>query len=362
MIGRKKGLKMKKILIWGTGNVAKRLLENGICGEIIGYIESSKTKESFNGKKVYDLDEIPKTFDYIIVANTYVNEIYEKCVEKNIDINKVIFLVGVKTREGVTELECIRDVLGMKNYVHYCNEYGITKGTFFEEDIKAYKDANVRDNFAIYEKNNWPIIQDKYAMAGTINNYFWQDLWAAKKVIASGVKEHYDIGSRLDGFIAHLLASDIKVNMIDIRPFPSTVENLYTVVDDATMLENIKDNSIKSMSALCSIEHFGLGRYGDKIDPEACFKCFHQIQKKLAVGGQLFLTVPIGKERVEFNAHRVFYSDTVIKCFSDLKLVEYSCTAEGKIEYDVEVNKYDNDQHNGDYRYGLFHYRSEKLR
>ena len=38
-----------------------------------------------------------------------------------------------------------------------------------------------------------------------------------KKIIRSGVNEHYDIGSRVDGFIAHLLAADIKVNVIDIQ-------------------------------------------------------------------------------------------------------------------------------------------------
>ena len=49
------------------------------------------------------------------------------------------------------------------------------------------------------------------------------------------------------------------------------------------------------MSALCSLEHFGLGRYGDAIDPEACFKCFDQIQKKLKKGGNLYISLPVGQ-------------------------------------------------------------------
>ena len=60
------------------------------------------------------------------------------------------------------------------------------------------------------------------------------------------------------------------------------------------------------MSALCSLEHLGLRRYGDKIDPEACFKCFDAIQKKARKGGKLYISVPIGKECVEFNAHLFF--------------------------------------------------------
>lgn len=110
------------------------------------------------------------------------------------------------------------------------------------------------------------------------------------------------------------------------------------------------------MSALCSLEHFGLGRYGDPIDPEACFKCFREIQKKIKPEGNLYLSLSIGGERIEFNAHRIFYAETVLNNFSQMQLVEFSCVAEGKIEYHVDIHKYDRDDHNGEYRYGLFHF------
>ncbi len=103
--------------------------------------------------------------------------------------------------------------------------------------------------------------------------------------------------------------------MIDVREFPSEIPRLHTSVDDATSLHQIEDESIDSMSALCSIEHFGLGRYGDPIDPEACFKCY-----------------------------------------SGLCLLELSCRTEKGIEYNADIHAYDNDGHNGEYRYGLFHF------
>lgn len=93
-----------------------------------------------------------------------------------------------------------------------------------------------------------------------------------------------------------------------------------------------------------------------QIDPEACFKCFDNIQKKLKKDGDLYTSVPVGKERVEFNAHRVFYANTVVECFAQLVLLEFSCATEDGIEYDVEIHKYDNDIHNGEFRYGLFHF------
>ncbi len=269
-------------------------------------------------------------------------------------MNKVIFLRKIKRREGYLDSKEIQQILGVKNYTNYCGEFGLVENSFFSDDAKRYKKLNRRSSFEIQEQHIWPVMQEKYAMAGSLGNYFWQDLWAARMIVQSGVKEHFDIGSRLDGFIAHLLAAGIDVTMIDVRKFPAEVKGLYTIVDDATTLHQIPDRSIESMSALCSLEHFGLGRYGDPVDPEACFKCFDNIQRKLKKEGKLYLSVPVGKERVEFNAHRVFYADTIVKNFPFLALEEFSCAAEERIEYNVDIHKYDEDLHNGEYRYGLF--------
>ncbi len=345
---------MKRILVWGTGRLAKKFIDNQYNGEIIGFIETKKSATSYMGLPIYDSMEIPIEYDYIIVANSYATEIYEWCLKLKIDASKLIFLYGVKQRVGCTEKIIIKEILSEKNYILYCKEFGLLEETFIKDDAEKYKRLNQRSNFEIRKEYMWPIIVEKYAPAGTVGNYFWQDLWAAKLIIKSGAKTHFDIGSRLDGFIAHLLAADIDVTMIDVRDFPSEVEHLNTIVDDATSLHQIPDESIESMSALCSLEHFGLGRYGDPVDPEACFKCFDNIQKKLKKGGRLYLSVPVGRERVEFNAHRVFYASTILECFHDLHLEEFSCTAEGKIEYNADIHKYDNDPHNGEWRYGLF--------
>lgn len=347
---------MKKILIWGIGKYAKRLIENGCNGEIIGFIETNKSIDSYMGKPVYDSRRFPAQYDYIIVASSYATEIYHLIKKLDIDDSRVIFLYGVKQRVCCTDDKVIREILSERNFVNYCGEFSLIEGSFVEDDIRTYTEMNQRTNFAINEEHLWPLITDKYAPAGTVNNYFWQDLWAARLVTKSGIKQHFDIGSRLDGFIAHLLASGIEVTMIDVRKFPEKVEGLYTIVDDATSLRQVQDNSIESLSALCSLEHFGLGRYGDPIDPEACFKCFENIQKKLKPGGKLYISLPIGKERLEFNAHRVFYPSTVIDCFDSLILEEFSCTSDGKIEYDVDIHKYDNDIHKGNYRCGMFYF------
>lgn len=268
----------------------------------------------------------------------------------------MIFLSTVKDQKGFTDVAIIKKILGTKNFANFCDEFGLWGDSFFMDDMEKYSALNIRNHFNINKGYLWPVIRDKYAAAGNINNYFWQDLWAARHIYKSKVNKHFDIGSRIDGFIAHLLAMDIDVSVIDVREFPGEVEGLHTIVDDATKLSRIEDGSVHSMSALCSLEHFGLGRYGDEINPEACFECFSEMQKKLAPQGKLYISVPVGRERLEFNAHRVFFASTIIENFQDMILKEFSCTADGRIEYKVDIHQYDNDEHDGNYRYGLFYF------
>lgn len=345
-----------KILIWGTGNTAQEVLENGINGEIIGFIQTIKTSEEYYGYPVYDIFFMPKEYDLIIVASIYSDEIYAECINLKLDISKILFLKHGACVSFNPDKN-IRKILGEKNYTNYAGSFGVWKNTFVEEDMITYSKMNKRPEFEIREEFLSPIVSDRYAINSGMTNYFWQDLWAAKHIIANEVKEHYDIGSRVDGFIAHLLAANIKVNMIDVRPFRGEVENLFTIVDDATMLKQFEDDSIASLSALCSLEHFGLGRYGDPVDPEACFKCFSQIQRKMSTGGRLYISVPVGMERVAFNNCRIFNPNTIVSSFNKLKLIEYSVIVNNAIEYDVDLHKeFDSCNTPRDIGVGLFYF------
>lgn len=290
---------MKKILVWGTGAIAQELLDNTVNGEIIGFCQTRKTMDDFRGIQVYGIDEALPYYDYMIIANTYTDEIYKICVQFRLDLNKIIFLYPIRQKVGCTNPEIVEEVLGEKNWTTYCAESGIYENTFFSADRAQYSKMNYRPTFDIREDCLWPIVTDKYKAAGNMNNYFWQDLWAARLIHESGVEKHFDIGSRIDGFIAHLLAMGISVTLIDIRKFPGEVEKLHTIVDDATVLRQIEDESITSMSALCSLEHFGLGRYGDPIDPEACFQCFESMQRKIE--GGVICICPSQLEKSELN-------------------------------------------------------------
>lgn len=164
---------------------------------------------------------------------------------------------------------------------------------------------------------------DRFQSAGVAKgHYFFQDLWAARKIHRSGTTQHTDIGSRVDGFVAHLLPF-CSVDYVDIRPLDSQVEGLRFIQGSILDLP-FPDNSVKSLSCLHVIEHIGLGRYGDPLDPEGHEKAARELVRVLASGGVLYFGTPVGRERVCFDAHRIFHPATVLRMFVGLQLREFS--------------------------------------
>jgi hypothetical protein len=155
-----------------------------------------------------------------------------------------------------------------------------------------------------------PYLHDRDDGAGTQGEYFWQDLCVARMIAEAKPARHVDIGSRIDGFIAHL-ASFRDVEVVDIRPLPTSIPGVTFIQGDATA-ESLAIAPSPSVSCLHTIEHFGLGRYGDRIDPDGMRKGLLNLATLVAPGGTLYVSTPIGNERVMFNAHRISHPDTVL--------------------------------------------------
>ena len=161
-----------------------------------------------------------------------------------------------------------------------------------------------------------PILGERNEPSGSLGAYFHQDLTVARWIHEANPRRHVDVGSRLDGFIGSL-AVFRKVEVIDIRPQTQLVRNVrFHQLDLMAELPAEWLNSTDSLSCLHTIEHFGLGRYGDKLDPAGHLKGIERLQAMVAPGGTLYLSTQIGRERIEFNAHRVFAPATVLSWFS----------------------------------------------
>lgn len=196
----------------------------------------------------------------------------------------------------------------------------------WHEDIARYRSMDP-DGFPFDPVTLFPILKDRSEEAGTVDHhYFHQDIWVARAIMTHAPNEHYDVGSRLDGFISHLLVFR-TVKMIDVRPLAIEVPGLEFVRGNATDLSMIPDDSIESLSCLHAIEHFGLGRYGDPIDPQAPRKAASEFVRVLKPGGRLYLSTPCGpRNQLHFNAHRVFDPSRILEMFSPLKLVRIDGT------------------------------------
>lgn len=162
-----------------------------------------------------------------------------------------------------------------------------------------------------------PMLTEWNETSGSIGAYFLQDQQVARWIYDTKPARHIDVGSRLDGFIGSLSVFR-EVEVIDIRPQPVPVTNVrFQQLDLMKPLPPQWVDATDSLSCLHTIEHFGLGRYDDPVDPAGHVKGLDQLKRMVRKGGRLYLSTPIGPQRVEFNAHRVFAAGTVIGWFSE---------------------------------------------
>jgi hypothetical protein len=176
---------------------------------------------------------------------------------------------------------------------------------FYYSDLRELKKQKGSDT-AFYFGRKFPKLNERFAEAGTMSgHYFHQDLLVARKIFLANPKRHVDIGSRTDGFVAHV-AVFREIEILDIRDQVSKVENIKFRKADLMQLPEGMENYCDSISSLHAIEHFGLGRYGDPIDYNGSLKALKNITKMVQSRGKFYFSVPIGRQRIEFNAHRVF--------------------------------------------------------
>ena len=195
----------------------------------------------------------------------------------------------------------------------------IPKYISYFSELRQYK--RMAGAEIISMRDLYPILNERTSTTSFDTHYFYQDIWAFRKIFESGVKTHVDVGSKVDyiGFLSAIT----HVTFIDIRPLVTDLTELES--KPGSILEMpYPDGSVSSLSCLHVAEHIGLGRYGDPLDPLGTVKACKELKRILASGGNLYFALPIGKPRACFNAHRIHSPDQILEYFSDLKLVEFS--------------------------------------
>lgn len=247
---------------------------------------------------------------------------------------------------------CVLPIINLKSF--FQNFGNLLRYPAFILDYLKYK--RLSKNEIVNFLDLYPCLSDKSSVSQTgKGHYFYQDIWALGKVFRNlPIVKHVDVGSRIDGFAGQCSAF-CSVEFVDLRPVDLGLENFQMKEGNILKLP-FQNNEIESLSSLHVVEHIGLGRYGDDVDFEGSKKAMAELQRTLKIGGNLYFGIPIGRERVMYNAHRIHNPNTIIKAFNDCELVEFSVVDDnGKFIKNADFNNYVS----ANYACGLFHFKKE---
>ncbi len=212
---------------------------------------------------------------------------------------------------GIDPLITIRSFRGIPNFLI---------------DYFKLKKQQPKDNSHFDFGRFHPCFDDRFAPSGDAKgHYFHQDLLVASRIFVNQPERHIDVGSRVDGFVAHV-ASFRTIVVADIRPLKTHIRNVESIqVDIMKEVPEELVESCDSLSCLHALEHFGLGRYGDRVCWDGYRIGFDNLLAMLKPGGKFYFAVPVGEQRIEFNAHRVFSIAYLLEMFSGrLRVDDYS--------------------------------------
>lgn len=152
-------------------------------------------------------------------------------------------------------------------------------------------------------------------------HYVYHPAWAARILAANKPTKHIDIASILA--FPTIVSAFIPVEYYDFRPANLRLSGLTSSPGTLLALPFL-NNSVESISCMHTVEHVGLGRYGDEVDYDADLKAMRELVRVLAPGGTLLFVAPVGKPRIQFNAHRIYSHEQIVAGFSGLTLKEFS--------------------------------------
>jgi SAM-dependent methyltransferase len=164
-------------------------------------------------------------------------------------------------------------------------------------------------------------LDDRDTPASFDRLYFYHLAWAARILAERRPVRHVDISSQ-NLFVATVSAF-LPIESYEFHPLPVELSNLKAGKADLCQLP-FPDHSVPSVSCMHAVEHVGLGRYGDRLDPDGDLKAMGELRRVLAPGGQLLFVVPVGRPRVVFNAHRIYPYEQICEAFGDLELKEFA--------------------------------------
>jgi SAM-dependent methyltransferase len=177
------------------------------------------------------------------------------------------------------------------------------------------------NRLAVADKDVWPFLDDATSETSFDAHYIYHPAWATRVVKNINPSKHVDISSTLH--FCSTLSTFVPVDFYDFRPARLVLSDLQCGAADLTKLP-FETDSVESISCMHTIEHVGLGRYGDPLDPVGDLKAVKELQRVTRKGGHLLIVTPVGQPKVQFNGQRVYSFELINDLFTGFELRDFS--------------------------------------
>ncbi len=196
----------------------------------------------------------------------------------------------------------------------------------FLKNFIFFKFLDKFHRFLMRWRDCYPCLNDNNPTANFDRHYIYHTAWAARILAKTLPQQHIDISSSL--YFSALVSAFVPIKFYDYRKTDIELTNLTSGKADLLSLP-FSENSIPSLSCMHVIEHIGLGRYGDPLDPDGDLKAIQELTRVLSPKGDLLFVVPVGGQpRINFNAHRIYSYEQIISYFKELELIEFTLICE----------------------------------
>lgn len=190
----------------------------------------------------------------------------------------------------------------------------------FRRDWQTYEQLS---GTPLVRADSLPQLYDRTSTTAFNADYFYQPYWLANALQARRPALHVDVGSQIN--MLNVLSVLLPVVFVEIRPLEAVLPDLHSVGGSILELP-FASQSIPSLSSLHVVEHIGLGRYGDALNPHGTQQALAELCRVVAQGGKLYISTPIGQTRIHFNAHRIHTPEQIIAMCDPLRLVGFGAT------------------------------------
>ncbi len=132
-------------------------------------------------------------------------------------------------------------------------------------EFKNFKLLARNKRFALRWNDRYPCFEDRTKATDFDRHYVYHTAWAARILAKTRPQEDVDISSYI--YFSALVSAFIPMRFYDYRPAALALSNLEVGRADLLCL-SFPNDSISSLSCMHVVEHIGLGRYGDPLDPD----------------------------------------------------------------------------------------------